>query len=751
MGAVLISLAFAFGAGLLWAARVRAQGRIPVLEAVPQCAIEELEAGRFRVLGRIVPLETSPSVIDGAACVFLEHAEYRVLGSSLVPLMKEVEHCLVAHLAVFLACTAISSTAYADGWTQRLSGPALATELTSGDANVRRQAAEALGLRGANDPAVRALMTALTTERSPAVRRALIRSLARRGDPEAVPVLVASWRTMDDIEREDAARALGELGTPEAIDSLVAALLESPLVPAATAGLARAGDRAIPALVAGLGPSPWPRVLALLGQTGNPLLVPRILPYLTAESGAVRVAALDALAALGDSRAAAPAAEVALRDEDPAVLSAALRCLGVLAGPDQVSTLEEMLGGLEANDLHFGFRALLRADIDAGVAALTSAITSDEPARVQSAADVALEAPEPELAAVLFGLVREGTRGGEAVGALADLPGGAGAPVLLAEAQREGSSGRHALRGLAICLRRWSASLPSAVRREALATLRRSAPPVLRSLARDPRVGPELVASLSSAAPEERAQAAFGLELLGDRRYAAALAEPLASESEPEAFRRLAVASARLGTDIHVDSLWRSVANPATAPEALAVIASASGLSPRHRRRWGELARGALRDGQARVRAGAARALALGGERRAWRAVAGLLEDRHPEVRLAAARALATLGAPASRSLLAGAARVETSEEVRAVLIDAVAVLDGRRAVPFDATGDEVLRVRVVTTGARGSGAQRSDPVPVDVVLPSGRWLRMSSLDGGDVLLPDLPRGVADVRVRLGT
>lgn len=650
-------------------------------------------------------------------------------------------------LGALLVCSSLALCpldAGADAWSARLTGPNLASSLASSDAEDRRRAAEALGRRGANAPAVRALTAALTTERSPAVRRALIRSLARRGDPEAVPVLAASWRTMNDIEREDAARALGELGTPEAIDSLVAALLEPPLVPAAVMGLRRAGDRAVPAILAGLGPSPWPRVLALLGDTGNPLLTPRLLPYLSAESAEVRAAALDALGALGDGRAAAPAAAVAQSDRDPAVLSAALRCLARVAGPDQASELEGMLEGLVAIDLHFGLRALLRADVDAGARALTAAITSDEPTRVQAAADVALGAPEPELVAVLFGLVREGTRAGEAVGVLADLPNGAGVSVLLAEAGREGPSARHALRGLAVCLRRWPDSLSGAVRRQAFEALRRSGAPVLRGLALDSTVGPELVAGLQSQTPSERARAAFGLELLGDRGHAAALAEPLRHERDPEAFRRLATAAARLGTDVHVDSLWRRVASSETAPEALALIAT-SELAPRHRRRWGELARRALRHAEPRLRAGAARALALGAEARAWRAIAARLEDGRTEVRRAAARALAALAVPASRSRLAGAARAETSDDVRAALLDAVAAVDGRRLVPFDAAGDAVLRVRVVTTGAA-----RSEPVPVDIVLPSGRWLRIASLEHGELLLPDLPRGVADVRVRLG-
>jgi hypothetical protein len=41
------------------------------------------------------------------------------------------------------------------------------------------------------------------------------------------------------------------------------------------------------------------------------------------------------------------------------------------------------------------------------------------------------------------------------------------------------------------------------------------------------------------------------------------------------------------------------------------------------------------------------------------------------------------------------------------------------------------------------------DVIDVDVLLPDGRWLRTSALDGGEVLLPDLPAGEADVHVRL--
>ena len=46
--------------------------------------------------GRVVPLETTRSEVDGADCVYIERAEYRRVGSG-VPLLREVEHRAVTH------------------------------------------------------------------------------------------------------------------------------------------------------------------------------------------------------------------------------------------------------------------------------------------------------------------------------------------------------------------------------------------------------------------------------------------------------------------------------------------------------------------------------------------------------------------------------------------------------------------------------------------------------------------------------
>ncbi len=82
---------------MLVASRVRARGADRVVEAVRASAIVDLEPGRFRVVGRVVPIETSRSAVDGVDCVYCERAEYRSVGTGLVPILREVEHRACAH------------------------------------------------------------------------------------------------------------------------------------------------------------------------------------------------------------------------------------------------------------------------------------------------------------------------------------------------------------------------------------------------------------------------------------------------------------------------------------------------------------------------------------------------------------------------------------------------------------------------------------------------------------------------------
>ena len=91
------TLVGASGVALALGARARQRRLAPIRDAAEGRTIAGLDSGRFRVAGRVQPLNTSPSAVDGLSCVYIERAEYRSVGSSLVPLLREVDRCLVAH------------------------------------------------------------------------------------------------------------------------------------------------------------------------------------------------------------------------------------------------------------------------------------------------------------------------------------------------------------------------------------------------------------------------------------------------------------------------------------------------------------------------------------------------------------------------------------------------------------------------------------------------------------------------------
>ncbi|MDQ3036644.1 MAG: hypothetical protein M3Y87_29905 [Myxococcota bacterium] len=84
------------GLGLvLWSVR---RARPPtVREAAMHTTIADLGPGRFAVRGRVVPIATTRSEVDGAPCVYVERARYTYVGAGLVPLLREVDHGFSAH------------------------------------------------------------------------------------------------------------------------------------------------------------------------------------------------------------------------------------------------------------------------------------------------------------------------------------------------------------------------------------------------------------------------------------------------------------------------------------------------------------------------------------------------------------------------------------------------------------------------------------------------------------------------------
>lgn len=94
---VIVFGALNLGVALLLVSKWRTRDTTRIREAVRDCPIGELEAGRFRIVGHVVAIRTLLSAVDGAACVYAERAEYRSVGSGLVPLLREVEHGAICH------------------------------------------------------------------------------------------------------------------------------------------------------------------------------------------------------------------------------------------------------------------------------------------------------------------------------------------------------------------------------------------------------------------------------------------------------------------------------------------------------------------------------------------------------------------------------------------------------------------------------------------------------------------------------
>mgnify|MGYP001413890932 CR=1 FL=1 len=86
----LVLIGVAFGAALIavsyWP---RAE---PLREAVVPSRIGELEPGRFRIVGRVVPIRVVKSEIDDARCVYVERAHYARTGNSFASMLREVDH-----------------------------------------------------------------------------------------------------------------------------------------------------------------------------------------------------------------------------------------------------------------------------------------------------------------------------------------------------------------------------------------------------------------------------------------------------------------------------------------------------------------------------------------------------------------------------------------------------------------------------------------------------------------------------------
>ena len=668
-------------------------------------------------------------------------------------------------LVVCLALLAPVATASAQGFLGRLTGPRRAADLRSADPEARRRAAEDLGRYGDPTRAVAALTAALEAEREVTVRSAIVESLVRRGDSAAVPALVAALDSAGNLDAASIVFALGSFDDDRAARALVAALSREDLVEAASLALERMGPVAVPHLIRALDePALAMPVARALGRIGDPRATPALVARLGAEREELRLAAVRALGELRDARAA-PALAERLSDPSEEVVLDAIHALGTVGDPGFAPLVAGRIATGPASHRRAALTALHRLSPVSAIEAMERAVASGDPALARASIELALGTTHPRVVPLLFGLLREGSRAEEAASALAEVSGGAGVPVLArvaaepASAPRTGPPERDpdvsdaASRALAIGLRKHAASIDDDLRERSLRALwhRRMPRPrawLLRAIARDASVLPGLRDGLASDDPVLRATAARAIEVLGDPVIGPQLASALSREDNVEALRRLLTAATVLGVDVPISALHRHLASAETGPEAMAAAArSLPSYSARRREDLRRTLRAALRSDQDRVRAGAARALSIAQDREAWRALVVVLDDPAPEARLAAATALAELGVAAAAPAVLARLRIEEDPQIALALEDAATAPAARRAAPPElgrAPGREAVRVRIVARGEEGRGG-----VPVDVVVPDGRWLRLHTLPSGELVVVDLASGVVDVRVRV--
>ncbi len=619
------------------------------------------------------------------------------------------------------------------------------TELQDEAPGTRAAAARALRSAEPTGRLLRALRESLETTNDPAAIGEIAATIAWHRDRGATPTLVAVLRSAPPQAVPAIARALAELGTPAGLRALVEALEVPELMDGARVGLLRAGPAALPHLLRAIAAAPTLAAIEVVGAVGDASAVPALVDAGGRGAAPIRIAVVKALGAIGDGRAAGfVRRQLAL--PEPQLVDAAIEALGRLGRPVDAVALEALLEDAEARRERAVLAALLALDPERARDAIVARVTSSDPVVVRRATEVALATPQPELAAVYHGLLRNGVEAAAAASVLAELEDGAGLPALLAEVERLDEatpSAREALgRALAVLLRRWIDRIPS----EAAEAGRRALEQVLgegrdstrgitlRALAGSDEAATAAREGLADPDPQRRIASAQALPWNPSPAAAAALEERLAGETDPLVLRALLFAAGDLGVAPAEATRLALLGRSELGAAAMAVL---RGPQPDSIRR--ELRR-TLRRGGGPERAAAALALAATDDGAAWRALVERLDrDSDPAVRRASGEALARLAVPGAREALGPRARIEADSVVRRALEAAVA---GQRRPRVRGRG--VLRFAIRAAGSpQGVGAR--------IVLPTGevRWVR--TLPTGEAFVLGQPSGVADVQVELET
>lgn len=605
-------------------------------------------------------------------------------------------------------------------------------DLGSAHVAERKRAALCLSRWGPHREGGAAIVEALSRENDATVRIVLLEALARRPDPRAHEELVKSFRSVDPREREIASIAISANESEEGIDFLLDSLSDPVMRGAARRGIERLGGHAWPKLVAALDrPDARDAVAGWLGASKREEAGPILRAALKSTPAGSRASILRALGQLGD-RDSATVILAELESPSREVVEAALLALADVGSAQHAPRIVRKLSDPALAEV--ALKALLALDPTAAAEACL-AVRKQDVSRFLTLAPTFLESDAPEMAPVFSELAKLEGSASQAYEALANLRGGAGLPLLLRTVGSRAASARDADLAIAIAIRRWGREVPRTEYDRAIAWLR-SVPVeggrrvLLRALARDSAVAPNLVRDLRSPRASVRSSAARGLEWLGDESTASALVEALREERVADVFRDEARALLRLGASVPLAIVSSRIDDPSTAPEAMRLAGRqlpSRFTTPAARAIREQLRRG-LRSHDPRMRAAAAEGLSLANDRVAHRALVLTLDDPVTEVRWAALRALGELRAPESIEAIEARARLEEDLSLRAALHEtAVALRRGDHPAP--------PRGAFVTLHAVNDGS----PEGFEVVFPGGPWLVEKPLLDRRVVVVEAP------------
>jgi HEAT repeat protein len=300
---------------------------------------------------------------------------------------------------------------------------ALVERVGDDDAAIRQAVIGALNSLGAAEAPARVQL--LLRAANPHVRESAIKIAGYFGYRECADQVVACCRDEDEGVRRAAIEHVPYFEDERGLDALAAALSnDTPKVRTAAAGALAYVDKAeaIPPLLKAINdPEPWVRYFAArsLGRHRAVESVETLAALVSKEKfNHVRIAALDALGAIGGVRAAAIAAAV-VDSGDPDMTRAAIAALGQM---DQPEALEPLIRSSRSPDASIRSSAVLALGARGGeevVEHLRRAVMDPESAVFESAiASLGMSASEDAIAS-LIDLVADPLRRNAAIKALA--------------------------------------------------------------------------------------------------------------------------------------------------------------------------------------------------------------------------------------------------------------------------------------------------------------------------------------------